>query len=76
MHLNSAIHTVHIITILVQLIEGFVTTSGISQGSTQYFFDMGTGAHVTQEAAYVFNVHFSVFIILLLRVFIYVSRRV
>jgi len=68
--------TVHIITILVQLIEGFVTTSGISQGSTQYFFDMGTGAHVTQEAAYVFNVRFSVFIILLLRVFIYVSRRV
>ena len=68
--------TVHIITILVQLIEGFVTTSGISQGSTRYFLDMGTGVHVTQEAAYVFNVRFSVFTLLLLRVFIYVSRRV
>jgi len=73
---NSTLSTVHIITILVQLIEGFVLTSSISQGSTQYFLDMGIGVYVTQEAAYVFNACFSVFILLLLRVSIYVSWRV
>jgi len=42
----------HIIIIAVQLIEGFVMTSETPGGSTQYFLDMGTSVHVTQESAY------------------------
>jgi len=49
----------HIITIVVQLIEGFVMTSETPGGSTRYFLDMGTSVHVAQESAYTFNVRFS-----------------
>ena len=42
----------HIIIIVVQLIEGFVMTSEMPGGSTQYFLDMGTSVHVMQESAY------------------------
>ena len=49
----------HIITIVVQLIEGFVMTSETPGGSTQYFLNMGTSVHVAQESAYTFNVRCS-----------------
>ena len=50
--LHFILSTMHIIIIAVQLIEGFVMTSETPGGSTQYFLDMGTSVHVTQESAY------------------------
>ncbi|KAI0063283.1 hypothetical protein BV25DRAFT_410707 [Artomyces pyxidatus] len=47
--------TGHVITLLVQLIRGFITSAGTVDGPTLYFLDQATPEHIAQELLYITN---------------------
>ncbi|KAI0061238.1 hypothetical protein BV25DRAFT_1917190 [Artomyces pyxidatus] len=48
--------TGHVITLLVQLIRGFITSAGTIDGPTIYFLNQATPEHIAQEVLYITNV--------------------
>ncbi|ESK87499.1 hypothetical protein Moror_10911 [Moniliophthora roreri MCA 2997] len=53
--LQFILSTVHVVTALIQLIQGFALTANVAGASMLYFLDFGTAVHIVQEAAYCFN---------------------
>uniref|UniRef100_A0A0W0FQN5 Integral membrane protein n=1 Tax=Moniliophthora roreri TaxID=221103 RepID=A0A0W0FQN5_MONRR len=47
--LQFILSTVHVVTALIQLIQGFALTANVAGASTLYFLDFGTAVHIVQR---------------------------